>query len=165
MQAEAIFDCPAYWLAEAYPQGWKYEFSYPPAEHSIDTESYFFSNQTHPDFTDDFVLAFQNVWGNFIVHGDPRISWQLACSNCTRGETYATDLAHWTPYTRFNPVHMSANVTGGHTGEYSYYGWIVPTVVGPGLENYFRVADADTWEGGRGYRCDFWRSVGPRIPG
>ena len=31
---------------------------------------------------------------------------------------------------------------------------------GAGLRNDFKLVDAYTWEGGRGARCEFWRSMG-----
>lgn len=34
----------------------------------------------------------------------------------------------------------------------------------PGLMNDFGLYDAFAWEGGRGARCEFWRSVGARLP-
>lgn len=34
----------------------------------------------------------------------------------------------------------------------------------PGLQNDFRAVDAFAWEGGRGKRCEFWRSIADRIP-
>jgi hypothetical protein len=36
--------------------------------------------------------------------------------------------------------------------------------VGPGLRNNFTLVNAYTWEGGRGYRCDFWRSMAALVP-
>jgi hypothetical protein len=36
--------------------------------------------------------------------------------------------------------------------------------VGEGLEPAFSVVDARSWEGGRGVRCDFWRSIGAFVP-
>lgn len=36
--------------------------------------------------------------------------------------------------------------------------------IGPGLENDFSIVDAGSWEGGRGARCDFWRSIGKVVP-
>ena len=35
---------------------------------------------------------------------------------------------------------------------------------GEGLRNAFELVDADAWEGGRGARCDFWRSIGRLVP-
>jgi hypothetical protein len=34
----------------------------------------------------------------------------------------------------------------------------------PGLTNNFTLVNAYTWEGGRGYRCDFWRSMAGIVP-
>lgn len=34
----------------------------------------------------------------------------------------------------------------------------------PRLEDQASAGDAYTWEGGRGFRCDFWRSVGELVP-
>ena len=34
----------------------------------------------------------------------------------------------------------------------------------PGLRNNITLVDAYTWEGGRGARCDFWRSIGAVVP-
>lgn len=36
--------------------------------------------------------------------------------------------------------------------------------VGPGLVNDFSIVDAGTWEGGRGARCEFWKSIGKFVP-
>ena len=110
-----------------------------------------------------------DIWGNFIVNGDPRISFDLACGkNCTRTPTTSTDIMHsWKPYSHSSshPIHLSVNVTGGEPGEYDLFGYTAPWSVGPGVKNDFRVSNADTWEGNRGARCDFWREVGPRVPG
>lgn len=44
LYGETTFYCPGYWLAEAFStksqsyQGWKYEFSVPPAQHGSDIE-------------------------------------------------------------------------------------------------------------------------------
>lgn len=34
----------------------------------------------------------------------------------------------------------------------------------PGLTNDISLVNAYTWEAGRGYRCDFWRSVAAIVP-
>ena len=34
----------------------------------------------------------------------------------------------------------------------------------PGLMNAISIANAYTWEDGRGMRCDFWRSIGTIVP-
>lgn len=45
-------------------------------------------------------------------------------------------------------------VTGVNATEYE----------GSGLRNNFTLVNAYTWEAGRGYRCDFWRSVAALVP-
>ena len=40
----------------------------------------------------------------------------------------------------------------------------VTEYMGPGLRNNFSLANAYTWEGGRGVRCDFWRAMGVIVP-
>ena len=37
-------------------------------------------------------------------------------------------------------------------------------VLTPGLSNDIGLVNAYTWEGGRGYKCDFSRSVGSIVP-
>lgn len=34
----------------------------------------------------------------------------------------------------------------------------------PGLRNEIRIVDAWDWEGGRGARCEFWRSIAANVP-
>lgn len=36
--------------------------------------------------------------------------------------------------------------------------------VGEGREPAFDIVNARTWEGDRGVRCDFWRSIGGIVP-
>ncbi|XHG06544.1 hypothetical protein AWENTII_009735 [Aspergillus wentii] len=35
---------------------------------------------------------------------------------------------------------------------------------GSDMQPKFNLADAYSWEGGRGKRCDFWRSMGSLVP-
>lgn len=71
----------------------------------------------------------------------------------------------WPQFSIYSPYQINLNQTGG-----------VPTLVevepgvkltedvGPGLRNDFTLVNAYTWEGGRGYRCDFWRSIAALVP-
>jgi len=64
---------------------------------------------------------------------------------------------------------VNLNETGGEeisTPVIDYIGLLVNGTesIGPGLKNAFSVVDAGTWEGGRGARCDFWRSLGETVP-
>lgn len=71
----------------------------------------------------------------------------------------------WPAFTAANPVQMTLNTTGGTvvnvtiTPDLSY---LVRT--GPGIVNNFSLANAYSWEGGRGKRCAFWRDVSERVP-
>lgn len=71
----------------------------------------------------------------------------------------------WPRWHESEPVLMNLNTTGGTlvrhnvTDHLAY--WLRED---PGVTNDFRLADAASWEGGRRKRCDFWRSVGSRVP-
>ncbi|KIM98286.1 hypothetical protein OIDMADRAFT_167121 [Oidiodendron maius Zn] len=159
LQAEVLFVCPAYWLAAAFPEAWKYEFSVPPGLHGYDMGAYFYRNG---DWPAEFVIAFENIWGNFIVHGDPRISQSLACgTNC---DPRTADMTLWKPWNGEHSVQLSANMTGGTLAFYNATSTLVPSIAEPGLSNSYTLSDSVTWEGGRGNRCRFWQEMGPKIP-
>ncbi|KAJ5773640.1 hypothetical protein N7457_008536 [Penicillium paradoxum] len=168
--AESSFGCPSYWLADAFAGGhakesWKYQFSVTPAYHGADLTAYFSVGATTP--TRSFIHAFQKIWGNFIINDTPVISVIDAkggTDNSTVPEGADGDIT-WPKWNDRSPVLMNLNTTGGTTSyqqvtdHLSY--WIRE---GPGVTNEFSLADAAKWEGGRGKRCEFWRSVGPRVP-
>ena len=175
--AEVIYDCPAQWLAEAFSGGggddgrsaWRYQYSVTPSYHGADLNAYFAVGATVPNA--DFRRAVQKIWGNFVVRGSPVIS----VADATAGYANATvpiggsgggdDEIHWPAYAVDNPVHMTLNTTGGAvrnvtvTPDLSYL-----VREGPGIVNNFSLADAVSWEGGRGQRCRFWRDVAERVP-
>lgn len=168
LAGETNFDCPAQWLAEAYSvegrTAWKYQFSPAPSHHGADLSAYFAINATTPSA--DFRNAFQKMWGNFIMHNSPVISFQEA----TAGYDNATapqdgDKLAWPEYKLSQPRMLDLNTTGGRfelvpvTEELSYY-----IQIGDGIVNTFRLVDSWTWEGGRGERCGFWRDVAERVP-
>jgi carboxylesterase type B len=166
--AETKFDCPAQWLAEAFSraccQSWKYQFSVTPAYHGADLSAYFSINSSLPT---DFTHAFQKIWGNFITNDTPVIS----VTDATYGKHNSTvpaagnGMIDWPNFTPNRPWQMNLNVTGGTvipvhvTPNLTFY-----ERLGPGMVNDFRLANAYTWEGGRGSRCDFWLKVSPRVP-
>ncbi|KAJ5107630.1 hypothetical protein N7456_004305 [Penicillium angulare] len=168
--AETTFSCPSYWLADAFSGGslkesWKYQYSVTPAYHGADLTAYFSIGATTP--TRGFISAFQKIWGNFIINDTPVVSITDAkggADNSSVPEGLNGDI-HWPAWTEHSPVLMNLNTTGGTTvfdkvtDELSY--WLRE---GPGVTNEFSLADASKWEGGRGERCQFWRSVGPRVP-
>lgn len=169
LNSEVTYTCPGYWLAEAFSgagkQSWKYQYSVTPAYHGADLTAYFSVNATTP--TPDFIYAFQKIWGNFIINNNPVIPITEASGNATnatvpRGQ--GSNL-HWPTYSDTSHVQMNLNTTGGTvesipvTPNYSY-----DLRSDPGVSNDFRLVNADSWEGGRGSRCRFWREVAPRVP-
>jgi len=34
----------------------------------------------------------------------------------------------------------------------------------PGVSNQISLADANSWEGGRGERCEFWQTLASKVP-
>lgn len=174
MQAETTFACPAQWLAQAFSgqdssgrQAWKYQFSVTPAYHGADLSAYFAVDATVPNA--DFRHAFQKILGNFVMYNTPVIS----LDDATAGYANATVPAdtdgnlRWPAYVDAvdEPWQMDLNTTGGVvtetvvTSNLSYF-----ERTGAGMVNVFRLANASSWEGGRGARCDFWQSVSASVP-
>lgn len=89
LYAEATFVCPAMWLADAFargdsisagqPRSWRCQYSPPPAFHDDDLDVLMKDVHTTND-TDGadesvgFRLAFQSIWGRFIIDGDPTLT-------------------------------------------------------------------------------------------
>ncbi|KAK7751568.1 hypothetical protein SLS62_006518 [Diatrype stigma] len=187
---ETTFMCPSYWLATAFnsPQtghhSWKYQYSVPAALHGYDLEAYFGPARRNqgPELT----RALQISWGNFVSFGDPSTTPPGAggasdgnrSSRSTLSEPSYAVLERWPEFSGSDPRMMVFNQTGGTPYEFTAVqvrndGPL--TVVGdrdmnvtlysePGLRNDIRLVDAYTWEGGRGTRCDFWRSIGAIVP-
>lgn len=169
LNSEVTFTCPGYWFAEAFSgagrESWKYQYSVTPAYHGADLTAYFSVNATTP--TPDFIYAFQKLWGNFIMNNSPVIPTIQASGNATNATVprgHGSDL-HWPMYSNTSNIQMNLNTTGGTvqsvlvTPSYSY-----DLRLDPSVSNDFRLVNADTWEGGRGSRCQFWREVAPRVP-
>lgn len=172
IQAETTFNCPAQWLAEAFSsnlqskkQAWKYQYSVTPAYHGADLSAYFSAHATTPNI--DFRHTFQKIWGNFIIHNTPVISVADATAGYMNATVPSGDdgMISWPAFTEGEPWQMDLNTTGGTTtkkvvtSRLSYY-----ERTGEGIVNTFRLANASSWEGGRGARCEFWRSVAARVP-
>lgn len=169
LNSEVTYTCPGYWLAEAFSgrgkQSWKYQYSVTPGYHGADLTAYFSINATTP--TPDFIYAFQKIWGSFIMHDSPVIPVLEAVGNATNATVPRGpgNNLQWPSYDSRSSVQMNLNTTGGTvksvpvTPDYSYN-----LREGPGVTNDFRLVNADTWEGGRGARCRFWRDVAARVP-
>jgi hypothetical protein len=171
--AETAFDCPYYWLADAFSgnnenndkESWKYQYSVTPAYHGADLTAYFSVGTTTP--TKGIRHAVQKMWGSFIINDSPVISIQNAkggASNATAPEDSDGNI-FWPLWNDSSPMMMNLNTTGGrlvhHTVNNDLAYWLREEL---GVTNDFRLASANSWEGGRGGRCQFWREVGPRVP-
>lgn len=169
---EAVFYCPGYQFAEAFSgsphvrQAWRYQYSVTGAYHGADLNAIFSLNVTSP--TPGFIHAFQKIWSNFIINNTPIISVADARANASNATVPegSDGKINWPNYDpEKGSVQMSLNSTGGIvtfvpvTPDFSY-----PVRLGPGVVNEFRLGNADTWEGGRGDRCRFWREIAPRVP-
>ena len=169
LSAESVFDCPAQWLAEAFSSGsrqaWKYQYSVTPAYHGADLTAYFAVGATVPNA--GFRYAFQKIWGNFIINDSPVISIEDATANLANATVpRGTDGdISWPSFSLLEPWLMDLNTTGGTlvkdtvTSNLTYF-----EREGSGIVNTFRLANAYTWEGGRGARCAFWQLVSPLVP-
>lgn len=170
LYAETTFVCPSYWLAEAYAlrgggyASYKYQFSVPPALHAADIVGYFgYYGSGGPDepVQPEMQMAFMRIWGNFVIHNDPSISAAAAAGGANANST-AVDgaITDWPQYSDATPYQINLNVTGGEV-QMTANG---PVLLGDGVENEFTLVNAREWEDGRGERCDFWRSMGIRVP-
>lgn len=173
--AETTFVCPSYWLAEAfsdnqYGQGraYKYQFSVLPAIHGSDAVAYLGPILGIPPFSDSFSRAFQQIWGNFIMNDNPSISWETAVGDNNETSSDIDAITDWPPYSIYAPYQIDLNQTGGVYAtlpvDSTNLGANLTVQTGEGAVNVFRLVNAYTWEGGRGYRCDFWRSMGEIVP-
>jgi hypothetical protein len=78
-------------------------------------------------------------------------------------------LANWPEFTAETQSMVNLNETGGEeisTPVIDFIGHLIngTEYVGPGFKIAFSVVDAGSWEGGRGARCEFWRSLGEIVP-
>ena len=161
-------------------QAWKYQYSVLPALHGRDVSGFF--GPASPYQGPDFVRAFQStllnltsfieandradIVGNFVTANNPSISLELANGASANSNTTSNPSTDWPQFDVYNPVQINLNQTGGTPteidpglGEQN-----ITVFTGPGLTNDFTLVNAYEWEAGRGYRCDFWRSVGAIVP-
>lgn len=165
--AEATFVCPAYWMASAYTGNLKsaytYQYSVPFAWHGTDVLGYF-GPQT-PNQSDEFVLAFRQIWGNFVMTGNPSISKTVANGATSPNPSASNPASAWPTWTENAPKLVNLNTTGGTPYQFvTQWGSPVTQFTQPGMQNAISVAKADTWEGGRGQRCAFYKGLAPSIP-
>nr|AEN99944.1 carboxylesterase [Dactylellina cionopaga] len=155
LYAEATFICPSYWLADAFSKkqdgGYKYQYSVVPAMHTTDVAGYFGPIGGVPNLSPEFQRAFMRIWGNFITS---------CVSPVPELPTPREFSLPWKAYI------INLNQTGGVPGTTPIppVGAPYPANVQPGLKNEFTLENGYTWEGGRGERCEFWRSIASKVP-
>lgn len=165
---ETTFICPSYWMVEAYADkgraSYKYQYSVPLATHGSDNSAYFGppGEQQSPDFS----TAFMSIFGNFITTNNPSISVAIANGVSTKNTTAGGNavMADWPVFSSENPIEAILNTTGGTPFQIQEFGVNITEFKEPGIMNNFSLVDAYTFEGGRGTRCDFWRSLGGIVP-
>jgi carboxylesterase type B len=152
--AEATFVCPSYWLNNAYSgssrTSYHYQYSVPFASHGDDVSGYF--GPATPNQSPSFVLAFRQIWGNFIKTGNPSVP----------ADPVLKKFPTWQEGQSAMMVNL--NTTGGTPYEVTtQFGATVTQFSDPGLQNDFDAVNAYAWEDGRGKRCEFWSSVAGRV--
>ncbi|KAF2183864.1 alpha/beta-hydrolase, partial [Zopfia rhizophila CBS 207.26] len=151
--AEATFICPSYWLNNAYSpsNSYHYQYSVPFASHIDDISAYF--GPSAPNQSPEFSVAFRQIWGNFITKGNPSIASEPAAAN-------------WPVWVGGEESRMvNLNETGGTPYQaVTQFGASVTQFMNPGLKNNITTANAYSWEGGRGARCEFWKDIAAKVP-
>ena len=105
------------------------------------------------------------ILGNFIIGGDPSISNEVANGAASEDPAAPNGASKWPLWEPDSPQQVNLNQTGGEPYEFTTpWGTNVTQFKEPGLANAIAVVPADTWEGGRGERCAFWRKLAPEIP-
>ncbi|KAI1442597.1 alpha/beta-hydrolase [Annulohypoxylon stygium] len=179
LYGEATFICPSYWLADGYARkdggkAWHYQFSVPPGQHGLDQTALRSDIDVMGTGMDEvFRTAIQQIWGNFIVKGDPALSKSQARA-LHRGNISAVSDGKW-PEWKGEPGSdwmVNLNMTGGVpiSTTFNLDGTLVHVVsyvsgngTSPPLEAKFNIVEGSSWEGGRGKRCQLWADLGPWI--
>ena len=165
--AEATFACPAYWLAEGYSgssssrASYLYQYSVPLASHGTDVAAIF--GPAGPNLPSDFTTAIRKAWGNFVLTGDPSITNALANGAGSANPNAPNPASDWPEWTVSAPKFLNWNTTGGTPYAFTTQ-WGTSAIQYTGGLNAISVQNSNTWEAGRGARCNFYRSLGPFIP-
>lgn len=144
---------------------YKYQYSILTALHGDDLFAYFTAGDVPVNMGQSFRDAMISFLNSFITTGTPNTE---SVYNTTVPADTASFMATWPAYNTQNQTQANLNQTGGILNttmdprDPFYYP--VNMYVNPGLEPAFNLVNAYTWEGGRGERCDFWKSVGTRVP-
>ncbi|KAF2824857.1 alpha/beta-hydrolase [Ophiobolus disseminans] len=150
---------------------YRYQFSALPGTHGSDLQAYFGPLGGSSDLGIDYQRAFMSKLGNHMRPALPTLTvprnmGQL--SGVPFNQTAQPNPAStWPAFSATSPYQLDLNQTGG-TAAVGGIDVVSPVktthFTGPGLRNNLTIANAYTWEAGRGMRCDFWRIVAAIIP-
>ncbi|KAK6066938.1 Vegetative incompatibility protein HET-E-1-like protein 7 [Seiridium cupressi] len=157
--AEATYQCTSYVLATAYStdsskSSYLHTHTNPPALHGYDVSAYL--GPASLTQGPEFVKIWQKAWGAYITTGSPRVPGEIA--NNSSSEV----LSRWPKWG--NNRMLDFNQTGGTPATETYWSKNITVHYEPGLKNAFREVDAESWEGGRGKRCEFWKRMAAKVP-
>ena len=149
--AEATFICPGYWINDAYSSSardsYHYQYSVPFGSHGEDV--YAFLGPAQPNQPASFTSVVRQIWGQFVLDSPSAVAQAAS--------------ALWVPGTGAQMANL--NTTGGTAYQVTEdFGATVTEFENPGVQNSFALVNAYDWEGGRGKRCDFWRSIADKVP-
>ncbi|KAI0155385.1 alpha/beta-hydrolase [Hypoxylon sp. FL1284] len=179
MKAETTFVCPSYWLADAFARkgaagSWRFQLSVPPAHHGLDLEVLVVPKDTVGKGMDQVLrTALHQVWGNFVVRGDPSLT-PAQMDAADSGNVTAGGSGAWPQWAGVPGQNwmLNMNMTGGVPTNESYAPAGAPinvTIYEPGddasppMEAAFTMAEGSSWKDGRGERCRLWAELGPWI--
>ena len=148
--------CPAYWLAEAFAKqtgdSWQYQFSVPGAQHGMDLDAYVADGYINPGagtMSPAFRVGVQMMWGRFVMFNDPTLPDDViaalttdASGNPTGDNLDAAKSSSWLRWDTTGYSMLNLNMTA------------------PAQQAIYSNANAYTWEGGRGSRCQAWAGAG-----
>ncbi|KAK9423354.1 putative Acetylcholinesterase [Seiridium unicorne] len=157
--AEATYQCTSYVLATVYStdsskSSYLHTYTNPPALHGYDVSAYL--DPASLTQGPEFVKIWQKAWGAYITTGSPRVPGEIA--NNSSSEV----LSRWPKWG--NNRMLDFNQTGGTPATETYWSKNITVHYEPGLKNAFREVDAESWEGGRGKRCEFWKRMAAKVP-
>ncbi|KAI0108097.1 alpha/beta-hydrolase [Daldinia grandis] len=180
LYAETSFTCPSYWLSDAYARkrggkSWHYQLSVPPGQHGLDLYPLLQPIDIPNTSMDEvFRAAFQRIWGNFVVNGDPTLSEAQIVAEY-QGDIGAAGSGAWPQWEAELGYSwmLNVNMTGGTPTTTEFIIGGVPINITsylpssnesiPPLVANFKIAEGSSWEDGRGTRCQLWADLGPWI--
>jgi len=103
------------------------------------------------------------IIGNFVIYNNPSISDKIANGASSPAANAPSPASSWPMWTESTPMHLNLNTSGGTPYKITAPNGI-PVTQFAMARNNITLANAYTWEGGRGSRCEAWKRFSPIIP-